>query len=248
MATELTVDIIFKMFAETAKQSRANDKMLTKKFKELAKKTDETGELIKELTKKTDAQIEETGKQIKELTKKTDAQIEKTDAQIEETGKQIKELTEKTSKQIKELNKYTDGVGRSNGDFAEDFFYRSLSKNFKLNGINYNYVDRNLTRHIKKLKLKREYDIILVNDTVLTVVEVKYKLKTVDIDKFKEQLRDFRLLFPEYSSFKLFGCLAAMSISDRRLQEAESFGIFVLSQKGEDIELINSKNFKAKLF
>ncbi len=75
----------------------------------------------------------------------------------------------KTDKTLKRVTKLVGNISNNQGDIAEEFFYNSLASNPKLAGINYDYIDKNVTRQRKNLR--DEYDILLVNGKDIAIIE-----------------------------------------------------------------------------
>ena len=77
------------------------------------------------------------------------------------------------------------------------------------------------------------------------IVEVKQKVHPNDIsDLIERKIPNFRILFPEYAHKKIVGCLAGLVVPNDVQELAENSGLLVLSQSGEDIAILNSKDFK----
>jgi len=123
----------------------------------------------------------ETARQMRELKisqAQTDEQMKKTDEQICEMKKQV----EDTSITLKNLGLNVDGINKTTGHEAEEFFYSSFKKNKKLKNIIFDSISPNL--EITKNGMKHEMDIFLVNGESVGIIEVKNQVK----DKSLEQL------------------------------------------------------------
>ncbi len=108
-----------------------------------------TDQTLKELIAQTFKGIAE----LRESQAKTDEQLAKTDAKLAKVAKLL------------------GGIGNSQGDVAEEFFYNSLKKKKELAGIHYDYIDKNLKS--RDGKLKDEFDIVMINGKDVAVIEVK---------------------------------------------------------------------------
>ena len=100
---------------------------------------------------------------------KTDEQMKKTDEQMKKTDEQMKE----TQITLKKVAKLVGNISNNQGDIAEEFFYNSLADKPILNGVHYDFIDKNA--HRSKNKIEDEYDILLVNGNDIAIVEVKYR-------------------------------------------------------------------------
>jgi hypothetical protein len=85
--------------------------------------------------------------------------------------------------------------------------------------------------------VRDQFDIVLVNDNAVAVVEVKYSAKDSYPRKMVEQkVPNFRTLFPRYAGYKIYLGLGSMSFSDEVVREAKKLGVGLLKQVGEAIE------------
>ena len=128
-------------------------------------------------------------------------------------------------------------------DHAEEVIYRGIKKNLASKWIEIYNVYRN-----RKTK-NAEFDIIAVNGKQVIVVEVKNKLKQDHIDYFESHsLKAFKKEFPEYKDYELLWWVAWLIVSDHIEKVAEKRGLFVFRQNGDHVEIINSPDFKPKVF
>lgn len=157
---------------------------------------------------------------------KTDAQLAKTDAQLAKTDKKLDRLAEMYG-----------GIGENQGHAAEEFFYNSLKAKPELNGVMYDFIEKNVTRC--KSGVEREFDILLVNGHDVSIIEVKYRAHPSDVVKLIEkQARDFKFLFSQYENYNVHLVLAALSMDDEVKQLALESGVTVLQRKGDLIETL----------
>ena len=100
---------------------------------------------------------------------------------------------EKSDRRLDKVAKLVGNISNNQGDIAEEFFYNSLKAKPTLAGINYDFIDKNITR--SKNKIEDEYDILLVNGKDIAIIETKYKAHANDIEKLvnkaKEQLETY---------------------------------------------------------
>ncbi|RLA06491.1 MAG: hypothetical protein DRQ51_09245 [Gammaproteobacteria bacterium] len=156
---------------------------------------------------------------------------QETDKQVKETSQQMKS----TDKYIKELGKMLGGIGNSQGDVAEEFFYNSLGKKPTLGGIDYDFIDKNVTR--KKDDIEDEYDILLINGQDVAIIEVKYKAHQQDLDRLiDKKYKNFKLLYPQYKNYQHHLALASFKINDNLKQQALNKNVAVLQRKGDIVE------------
>ena len=84
------------------------------------------------------------------------------------------------------------------------------------------------------------------NTTELVLVEVKSKLSQSDVDEHLQRLEKFKRLMPHYQNMKAFGAVAAMVVEKEVANYAYKKGLFVLTQTGENMTILNSTEFKPK--
>jgi len=131
-------------------------------------------------------------------------------------------------------------IANNQGDSAEEFFYRSLLDNAYLGNMHFDTIYRNLPSC--KGKLQDEFDVVLVNENSVAIVEIKQKAHPNLIDDMLERkLPNFRTLFPYHQEQKLYGVIASMVSNDTLVEKAREAGLFFLTQKGQHIALVNDK-------
>jgi len=162
-----------------------------------------------------------------------EASQEKTDEQMRKTDEQMK----RTGARLDKVAKLVGNISNNQGDIAEEFFYNSLKAKPSLAGINYDFIDKNVTR--SKNKIEDEYDILLVNGKDIAIVEVKYKAHTADIEKLTDKkYNNFKKLYPEYKDYIHHLGLASFNMNDDVKELASQRNVILLQRKGEIIETI----------
>ncbi|QFY88358.1 hypothetical protein D5125_02050 [Magnetovirga frankeli] len=159
---------------------------------------------------------------------KTDAQLAKTDTQLAKTDAKLNKLAEMYG-----------GVGNNQGKVAEEFYFNSLKHNPVLNGIRFDFIEKNVTR--SKRGIEEEYDLLLVNGEDVYIIEVKYRLHPKDIERMLgRKLSNFKILFPEYRDYRIHLALATFTLDDDVKQMALDQGITLLQRRGEVIETLSA--------
>ncbi len=178
--------------------------------------------------------FKETDKQFKE----TDQKFQDTDQAFKDTDRRFKE----TDRKFREIQQEIGGIGKSNGEIAEDFFYSALEHSMRLGKLQFDYIDRNT--HRKRKNIEAEYDIILYNNYKVLIVEVKYNFRIKQLRRFyTDKLKVFRTLYPQYKEFILYGAIAALTFDKDVIEEAQNFGFYILSQNNDKMKLLNSNDF-----
>jgi len=194
-----------------------HDKMTDDELKELVASNSVVIERLFKAQEKTDAQQA-----------RTDAQLAKTVSQLAKTDIQLA----KTDAKLDRLAEMYGGVGNNQGAVAEEFFFNSLSTTPELNGIQFDFVDKNITRN--QHGIEDEFDIVMVNGDDVFVIEMKYKAHERDLDRLlTKKAMNFRKLFPMYSGYRHHYGLASFHIHDELKERALNSGVTVLQRRGE---------------
>ena len=216
------------MLANLLQAQTKTDAQLSETDAQLAKTDAQRARTDAQLAK-TDAKLD----RLAELHAKTDAQLAKTDAQLAKTDAQLA----KTDAKLDRLAEMYGGVGNNQGKVAEEYFYNSLKPNPTLNGIQFEFIEKNVTR--SAFGIEEEYDLLLVNGEDVFIIEVKYYLHPKDIRKLLERkLPNFRKLYPKYRDHRVHLGLATFAVEDEVRDLALEQGVTVLQRCGEVIETL----------
>jgi hypothetical protein len=143
----------------------------------------------------------------------------------------------KTEATVEKVAKLIGNISNNQGQIAEEFFYNSISANPTLNGINYDFTDKNITR--KRFGIEDEFDMVLINGKDVAIIETKYKAHSKDIIKLvTKKLENFKILYTEYKDYSHHLALASFHINDDVKKEAKKNNIILLQRKGDLIETI----------
>lgn len=158
----------------------------------------------------------------------TDRQMKETYQQMKETDRQMKE----TDRKLKELaNRFTS----QSGHIIEGLMEPSALRIFQDAGYDVDRCTKNYKIHIKATGQKAEYDVILLDNTVVIVVEVKINCTKTDVDDFIKHMIPFRELFPEAGSKEVLGAMAAINYERGADCYAHEQGLFVIRVSDSDI-------------
>jgi len=167
------------------------------------------------------------------------AQLKENAAQIAKTDAQMK----KTDIRIAEMTKNVCGISDSNGLFAEEFFFNTLSEKKEFAGIHFDEVEDDVRGKQKQpdgKRLRDQFDILMTNAASVAIVEVKYRARKDDVETLAvRKVENFKTLFPEYKGFKIYLGLAALAFEKDVVNEARKYGVGLLQQVGETIESAN---------
>jgi len=193
----------------------------------------ETEQLIKEaaaIHKETDLLIKETSQQMKE----TDRRMQETDKIVKEASEIVKE----TSKTVKDIARQMGGIDENQGHHAEQYFQEILMEKLTFGGQKYDRMIPNLECFGKNGVSLIEFDMVLVNGKSVAIVETKNRIHPAFVRKLvEERLPKFREFFPEFSKYKAYLGIAGFSFSKKVLEEAKKYGICIVRQVGDSIEI-----------
>lgn len=176
------------------------------------------------MLKEQDKWIEKHNRWIEEhnlWSKEQDRRMAETDRQMKETDRKLKELA----------NRFTS----QSGHIIEGLMEPSALRIFQDAGYDVDRCTKNYKIHIKATGQKAEYDVILLDNTVVIVVEVKINCTKTDVDDFIKNMIPFRELFPEAGSKEVLGAMAAINYERDADRYAHEQGLFVIRVSDSDL-------------
>jgi len=168
--------------------------------------------------------------------KETDRQMKETDRKIDMVSKQIDSVSKKVFGQIDRVSKQMGGINENIGYHAEQFFQDVFTDNKVFGGIKYDDVILNMGYKDKTEKV--EFDIVLENGNSVALIEVKNRIHPDFVKKLAEERIDkFRKYFPMYKGYDVYLGIAGFSFDKAVLEEAKKYGVGIIIQVGEGIEI-----------
>ena len=199
-------------------------------LQEVGRRIDKLGEEIKEL---------------RELFKETDKKFRETDKRFKETDRRLDKRFRETDKKIKELsNLFTTQWGK----LVEALVEPGAVNLFRERGIDVYYTARRIEVEDEKRRKIAEYDIVLVNDKEVVVIEVKTTVKKEDVDYFLEKLSKIKEYLRDLKHRKVYGAVAGISFEEGGDRYAYRSGLFVLKSEGGMIRIANDLKFKPRVW
>jgi len=90
----------------------------------------------------------------------------------------------------------------------------------------------------KGKEAKVEFDIALLNGNSIALIEVKNRIHPNFVKELAEgRIEKFRKFFPEYKDCRAYLGIAGFSFSDEVLEQASRYGIGIVKQVGEGVEM-----------
>jgi hypothetical protein len=163
-----------------------------------------------------------------------------------ETERQLKEQATNTDRQIQRVSKQISDLGGAWGRFVEDLVAPACERVFVERGIPVDQVSQRVKRRRRGDTL--EIDVLVVNQGHVLAVEVKSSLGVADIKDFVEDLTRFRNFFPEYVGMSLYGAVAGIGIESGADRYAYRQGLFVMTEVGDGVAILNGDGFEPKVW
>jgi len=195
----------------------------------LSREVQEIWALFREIAR----QQEETGREIKEMAKEADKRREEVDREIRQMAKEVGRVNDT-------VNSLTGKWGR----FVEGLVAPGAVRIFRERGIE---VKQSHTRsESQRNGESMEIDVLAVNDEYIIAISVKSTLKVEDVDAHIDALSRFHDFFTNFAGKKLLGAVAGIVIDEEADKYAYRKGLFVITQSGENIKILNDDKFRAK--
>jgi hypothetical protein len=173
----------------------------------------------------------------------TDRRMQETDRRMQETDRILREKMQETDRQIKELGVRIGGINDNIGYHAEQFFQDVFRRKLEFGMVKYDEMVPNLAYRDKGVKI--EFDIALLNGSSIALIEVKNRIHPNFVKELaEERIEKFREFFPRYGDYNAYLGIAGFSFSDEVLEQASKYGIGIVKQVGEGVE-IKANNLRA---
>jgi len=184
-------------------------------------------------------------KETEQLIKEATAMQKETIAIQKENAIEIKELRESLKEfkeDLKEISAQIGGISNNIGHHAEQFFQSVFKEKLEFGRIKYDEMIPNLTYKGKKDEI--EFDIALVNGDSVALIEAKNRIHPdFVIELAEKRIEKFREFFHEFDNYDVYLGIAGFSFSDEVLDRASAYGIGIVRQVGEGVE-IEANNLK----
>lgn len=180
---------------------------------------------------------------------------------LKEVGKKLNDVAEqqkKTAEQQKkterEIDKVAREIGGGLGRAAEGLTAPCVPEIFGTLG----FEVRQVQQRVKSLdlitrKVRAEVDLLCPakqnGKEVVLVGEVKAHLTSEDIKYFiEDNISSFKENYPNYSKVDVIGFVSGLNIDEAAKKFAFRQGLYILAPKGETMELLNTSDFKPKMW
>ena len=177
--------------------------------------------------------------EMKERTEKFDAMMKKMAEEENRNREAYWKQSKETDKKIKELS---TRFGTTTGNIIEGLMSSSAVDMFKKAGYDMHSKHKNMRRKTTNPNDGMEVDVFLYNDTSSIAVEVKASCDRKDIDRFLEQMKKFRRLFPRYADLEVLGAIAAVNYENDADDYAHECGLIVVRTDSDNFFAIDPCN------
>ncbi|MFM7885001.1 MAG: DUF3782 domain-containing protein, partial [Microcystis panniformis] len=170
------------------------------------------------------------------------AEAEQRNAEADRRSAEADRTMEELKKQVQATTEAVNNLTTRWGRFVEEMVEPAVVQLFQERGID-------VTQTMRRLKSRRpgaamEIDILAVNGSELVAVECKSRLSKDDVDDFLDRLQRFKLAFPQFRDFQVYGAVAGIEIDQGIDSYAYRRGLFVIKQSGETVKIINDAQFR----
>jgi hypothetical protein len=226
------------LVASFAIDRKKTGKLIDQLAKEAAVMRKEAAARQKEAAEEAAVMRKEAAEEAAAMRKEAAARRKEIDKQMQETDR----IVRKTSETVLKVSKQMGGINENQGYHAEQFFQSVFEKKLEFGGIKYDEMIPNLTHKGKKYKI--EFDIALVNGDSVALIEAKNRIHPDFVKELaEERIEKFREYFHEFDNYDVYLGIAGFSFSDEVLDRASAYGIGIVRQVGEGVE-IEAHNLK----
>lgn len=149
--------------------------------------------------------------------------------ELRENGKEIDRRMEESDRKLKDrIDKLTTRFTSQSGHILEGLMEPSAMKMFQDKGYNIDRCWKNFKRHVKDIGKKLEVDLLLLDDEIAIIVEVRINCTKQDIDHFINQMQSFKEICPEYADKEIMLAIAAINYDRDADKYAHEQGLFVI--------------------
>ncbi|MFM7529222.1 MAG: DUF3782 domain-containing protein [Nodosilinea sp.] len=178
------------------------------------------------------------------LFQETDRRLKETDLLIKQQAQDAERRSQETDRQLKELGKQIGRLGGAWGRFVEDLVAPACEGLFLKRGIPVERVSQRVKRYHQGETM--EIDVLVVNQGHVLAVEAKSSLSVEDVKNLIADLNRFSIFFPEYAQDEIYGAVAGIGIESQADVYASRQGLFVLTESGDGIRILNPEGFVPK--
>lgn len=147
---------------------------------------------------------------------------------------------------VAQTNKQVAGLSSRWGEFVENLVKPAAAQLFREQGIDVHHTALRVDAQDGQGSL--EIDILVENTNEVVAIEVKSHLEVRDVKRFLQTLERFKIAFPKYQDYKLYGAVAGIKIDERSDIYATQEGLFLIEPAGDSVIIANSQKVKPRIW
>ena len=147
---------------------------------------------------------------------------------------------------VAQTNKQVAGLSSRWGEFVENLVKPAAAQLFREQGIDVHHTALRVDAQDSQGSL--EIDILVENTNEVVAIEVKSHLEVRDVKQFLQTLERFKIAFPKYQDYKLYGAVAGIKIDERSDVFATQEGLFLIEPAGDSVIIANSQKVKPRIW
>jgi len=217
--------------SEVVKEASRAAKEASEAVKEFARKSEGISEVVKEASRAS----AEASEAVKDFARKS-AEASEVVKEASRAAAEASRASAEASATVKEVSRQLGGISDNQGYHAEQFFQDVFKKKLEFGGIKYDEMIPNLAYRGKRTQI--EFDIALVNGSSVALIEAKNRIYPNFVNALaEERIEKFRKFFREFDGYDVYLGIAGFSFCDEVLDRASSYGVGVIKQVGEGVEV-----------
>ena len=173
--------------------------------------------------------------EIREILRETTELVNRVDQQQQETALRMQETDRRMQETDRKFKELAARFTSTTGHIIEGLMEPAAMKLFQDKGFNVNRCWKNFKKYEKSSGRKLEVDLLLLDDDIAIIVEVKTNCTLRDIEHFVGQMTFFKEVCPEYGDKTILLAVAAINYDRYAKQEALQRGLLTIMVSDNDI-------------
>jgi hypothetical protein len=189
---------------------------------------------------------QETSRELRASKKELDRQLKESKREVD---RQLMESKKAVDLQLKETGRIVGDLGNRFGELAEHLIVPNLIEKFNALGYVFNKAGLDVQFLDQQKKPLAEADALLENGEYVMVVEIKAKLKKMDIKQHEERMEKLRRYADaRHDKRKLVGAVAGAIVQNQVKERALTTGFYVITQSGDTVRIEAPEGFTPKVW
>ena len=239
MSESVTLADIYALFERS--QAEAD-----RRFAEADKRAAEADKRAAEADKRAAQSKADLEKSIAESRARFEQSMAESRAEFDRRAAEAEKRLAKAESIAAQASQTVNNLGSRWGRFVENLVAPAALRLFQEQGM----AVQEVYQRVRSARGKRnlEIDILVVDDDVAVVIEVKSRLTQDSVRQVLSCLEQFKAAFPHYTSYRLYGAVAAIEIDKDVDTYAHNQGLYVIQQSGDSVEISNTSDFSPRIW